>query len=199
MRTVKRCPGCNRHLRVVLGTSFNRKEDSEDGLQPWCRECDWNGKATLDEAWNRFRRVLAAEPQSALLWTRETYLALLGDDPKCHWCGTRCREWSIGHWIDRISSTYGHIPSNSIVCCTPCNFQKGHKSTEQHRMFLAGLIKRCDEFPTGLGVHPWGKIPWDHYPSASRFFQRKSAPDLSAFVIPDPQLHLPLAAGGNGR
>lgn len=199
---VKICPGCSRHLWVALPSSleiipvghspvaFNRKRDSDDGLQPWCRTCDWHGKATLDEAWNRFRAVLAKEPASALEWTKDSYLELLGDDPTCNWCGTRCREWSVGHWIDRQTSDYGHVPSNSVVCCTPCNFHKGHKPYSSHELFLRSIVKSCPEFPHGMGRHPWGKIPWNDYPSSSKKFRRAIAPDLSAHVVASAQMSL---------
>lgn len=189
---MKPCPCCKRHLRVALPASvaFNLKTDAIDGLQPWCRTCDWDGKATLAEAWNRFQRVLRAEPQSAPMWTEDLYLQVLGEMPECNWCGAQCREWGIGHWIDRVSSAYGHIPSNSVVCCSPCNFHKGHKPSSGHEMYLRGLLQSCKEFPSGTGRHPWGKIPWNDYPSSSRHFKRVSAPDLSAHVVADPQLSL---------
>lgn len=44
----KRCPRCTRLLRVVIGESFNRKTDSIDGLQPWCRECDAKNKNDIE-------------------------------------------------------------------------------------------------------------------------------------------------------
>jgi hypothetical protein len=209
MRDVKKCPGCNRHLRVVITSSagprefnrnghpvptslpyasFNRKLGTPDGLQPYCRTCDWNGKATLEEAWNRLCRVLDGEPQSAALWTMQMYFDLLGCDPSCNWCGSSCREWGIGHWIDRQSSDYGHIPSNCVVCCTPCNMHKGHKPYSVHDVFLRGLLKSSPEFSHGRGPHPWGKIPWDLYPSSSREFRRVGPPDLSAFVVDDAQV-----------
>lgn len=190
MDRVSYCPGCKRHLRVVLGASFNRKVDSCDGLQPWCRECDWKGKATLAEAWNRFSRVLAKEPQSQLAWNEELYLSMLGDEPTCNWCGSSCREWGIGHWIDRIDSRAPHLPSNCVVCCTPCNFHKGHKPNYLHEQFLSTLLVSCPQFPRGIGRYPWGKIPWGDIPSSSKVFRRVSAPDLSEFVVPDPQLTL---------
>lgn len=192
MDRVKICSGCNRHLTVALPSSvaFNRKAGTYDGLQPWCRTCDWHGKATLDEAWNRFQQALKKEAASLAMWTKETYLELLGKEPTCNWCGTRCREWSIGHWVDRQSSDYGHIPSNSVVCCTPCNMHKGHKPYSVHELFLRPLIRSCAEFPQGTGRHPWGKIPWDLYPSSSKKFRRAVPPDLSAHVVPSAQLDL---------
>lgn len=189
---MKQCPSCKRHLTVAVASSlaFNLKTGTCDGLQPWCRTCDWHGKATLDEAWNRFQSTLRKEPSTLEQWTRETYLALLGDDPHCNWCGTRCRDWSVGHWIDRTSSDYGHIPSNSVVCCTPCNMHKGHKPHSAYEPFLRSLLKSCPEFPQGTGRYPWGKIPWNDYPSSSKHFRRVFPPDLSAHVVADPQLSL---------
>jgi hypothetical protein len=189
---VKWCPGCNRHLMVATPSSiaFNRKTDTVDGLQPYCRTCDWLGKATLDEAWNRFSIVLRKEPMSARLWTKESYLDMLGAEPTCNWCGSICREWGIGHWIDRQSSDYGHVPTNSVVCCSPCNFHKGHKPSQVHEAFLRSLLQPSREFPQGQGRHPWGKIPWNDYPSSSRYFRRVAPPDLSEHVIPDPQMVL---------
>lgn len=190
MRDVKDCPGCKRHLKVALPSSiaFNKKTDSTDGLQPWCRTCDWNGKATLDEAWNRFRRVLETNENGRHLysWTKESYLQLLGDDPRCAWCGSRCREWAIGYWIDRQSSKSGYAPTNSVVCCTPCNFHKGHRPYSTYEPFLRGLLSSCKEFPQGQGRHPWGKIPWDDYPSSSKTFGRISPPDLSEHIAYGP-------------
>ena len=191
---MSRCPGCKRHLRVVLGASFNRKTVAIDGLQPYCRECDWKGKATLAQAWNRFKRELLREPQVLAAWTPELYFALLGDNPTCNWCGSGCREWGIGHWIDRIDSKDPHVPSNCVVCCTPCNFHKGHKPHSIHETFLRGLLASCPQFPSGMGRYPWGKIPWGDVPSSSRRFKRVSAPDLSEFVVPDPQLSMLLGA-----
>lgn len=190
---MKPCPSCKRHLRVALPSSvaFNRKADTEDGLQPWCRTCDWHGKATLDEAWNCLRRFLEkSESSSLLLWTKESYLSLVGDDPSCQWCGARCREWTMGHWLDRQSSKSGHVPSNCVVCCTPCNMHKGHKPSQVHEAFLRSLLAPSREFPSGQGRHPWGKIPWDDYPSSSKTFSRRMPPDLSAHVVPDPQMRL---------
>lgn len=192
---MKICSGCKRHLRVVIPSSdkpaFNRKLGTDDGLQPFCRTCDWNGKATLDEAWNRFSRVLRDEPASAPLWTRQMYFDVLGADPACNWCGSSCREWGIGHWIDRQSSDYGHIPSNCVVCCTPCNMHKGHKPYGVYEAtLLRSLLKSCSEFPHGTGRHPWGKVPWDLYPSSSKHFQRVMPPDLSAHVVKSNQLDM---------
>lgn len=200
---VKTCSGCNRHLWVAAPSSleiiprgykqvaFNRKTGTSDGLQPWCRTCDWNGKATINEAWNTLRRFLEErEPQSLSRWTKDLYLQIVGDDPHCQWCGARCREWGIGHWLDRQSSKSGHIPSNCVPCCSPCNFHKGHKTYANHAAYLRSLLIACPQFPQGQGAHPWGKIPWDDYESSSKRFERKMPPDLSEHVVHSPQLSL---------
>lgn len=196
MSYVKHCPGCDRHLMVAIPSSpvvaFNRKRGTWDGYQPYCRTCDWHGKTTLEEAWNRFGRTLT--PHEQTLWTFEIYLGIVGDDPRCNWCGSSCREWGIGHWIDRISSDYGHITSNCVACCTPCNFHKGHKPQAVHEQFLRSLLRSCSEFPSGTGRHPWGKIPWNENPSSSRRFERVAAPDLTAHVR-EIQLGLGLCGG----
>lgn len=200
---VKTCPGCKRYLWVAAPpsmeeiprgyrqVSFNRKTGTEDGLQPWCRTCDWNGKATLHEAWNTLRRFLEErEPQSLVFWTKDLYLQTIGNDPHCNWCGSRCRDWGIGHWLDRQSNKSGHIPSNCVVCCSPCNFHKGHKTYANHEVFLRSLLQACPRFQHGQGPHPWGKIPWDDYESSSKRFERKMPPDLSEYVFKSTQLSL---------
>jgi hypothetical protein len=213
---VKYCPGCNRHLWVALPSSleiipaeywkrdstprlvsFNRKNGPTDHLQPYCRTCDWNGKATIEEAWNRFQRELEKEPATAHLWTQEIYESILGDEPECHYCGSRCRDWGIGHWIDRITTKdvnrrerIPHLPDNAVVCCTPCNYHKGQKSADAHQRYIETLIVACPRVPNGRGIYPWTKVQWNDHPSASKFFSRVYAPDLTAHTVPDPQLLL---------
>lgn len=187
---MKVCPRCTRHLRVVVPSSdkpaFNSKSGPSDGLQPWCRTCDWHGKGTLEEAWNSLVRFLRdKEPQHVHLWTFDEYAKTVGEHPTCTYCGSLCREWGRGHWLDRQSSTYGHIPSNCVPCCAPCNFHKGHKTPAVYEATtLRGLLAP----PHGYGLHPRGKIPWDTYESSSKRFVRVSAPDLSAHVVDDMQL-----------
>lgn len=60
--------------------------------------------------------------------------------------------------------------------------------------FLRSVLAPSKEFPSGLGRHPWGKIPWDEYPSSSKTFRRRMPPDLSEHVVPDPQLSFALVA-----
>jgi len=212
---MKHCPGCDRHLWVALPSSldeipdgyfgrkkkgeqrapisFNRKLGTFDGLQPYCLECDWNGKATIEEAWNRFCDVLEKEPANKALWSFELYEQKVGPDPHCQWCGSRCRDWGIGFWIDRQHNDDLHHPNNCVPCCSPCNFRKGQQEYEVYATtFLRPVIKACPQFPTGMGQCPWGQVPHSSYPSNGRKFRRVYPPDLSAYVVSDPQMRLAL-------
>lgn len=209
---VKHCPGCNRHLWVALPSSleeipenffgpknkrdersrisFNRKLGTTDGLQPYCLECDWNGKTTIEEAWNNLVRQLKSAGEMANLskWTFEIYQQKMGAEPHCTWCGSRCRDWGIGHWIDRQSNGDGHHPDNCVPCCSPCNFRKGQQDYEVYATtFLRPVIKSCPQLMTGMGQCPWGQVPHSSYPSNGRKFRRIYPPDLSSFVVANPQ------------
>lgn len=194
------CSGCNRHLRVVVPSStypaFNKKVGTENGLQPFCRECDWRGKNTIQQAWNKFHAQVLLEGIDHL-WTRASYMALLGDDPRCHWCDARPHDWAMGHWIDRTSSIdqrkgykFFHLPDNAVVCCWPCNSHKGHKTGADHARFIETLVRSCSRYPRATGMYPLGGIPWNDHPSSSNTFSRSDPPDLSAHVVMSQQLQL---------
>lgn len=178
---MKRCSGCNRLIEAIAGTSFNRKTGTDDGLQPWCRECDFNQKGAEKHGWKNFARRLD-ETGEMHLWTRERYEQLM-DDFTCHYCGTFCPRWSQGYWVDRIDNDIGYRPDNCLPACKPCNFKKTNDGPEQFHLYMQPLLARY-----GRGKIPWGKI--------SAKFSELRAPDLSQFVVPDPQIELPLALGG---
>lgn len=175
MRAVKRCQGCRRLLEVHAGTSFNLKEGSADGLQPYCRECDYNQKGESRHGWKNFQRRLI-ETGELHLWTQDAYETMMGDY-RCHYCGTLCPRWGAGYWVDRIDNDIGYRPDNCVAACKPCNFRKSNDGPEQFHFALTALLTRY-----GRGKIPWAKV--------SAKFKECKAPDLSRYVVADPQLAL---------
>lgn len=183
MRPVKRCSGCSRLIEAIAGTSFNRKDGTEDGLQPWCRECDFLQKGEERHGWKNFVRRLDERGESHL-WVRADYERVMCLAPEgayhCHYCGTLCPRWSQGYWVDRVDNDIGYRPDNCLPCCKPCNFRKSSDGPEQFHLYISELIKRY-----GRGRIPWAKV--------SVKFKELRAPDLTRFVVPDPQLSLLLS------
>lgn len=179
MPLTKRCPRCDRWLRVVLGQTFNRNRSSvsSDGLQLLCRECDERRKATeIAYGYKALLRAIAREG-TAREWSEDAYRALVEPDV-CHWCKGRLSDWGKGHKIDRIDSMHPHVPWNAVACCSACNWSKGSSNPESwQRTALAPLL---------LSYGP-GKIPWEAVDPKGP--KRVRIPDLRPYVV-EVQLRL---------
>lgn len=57
---------------------------------------------------------------------------ILGD---CHYCGV-----AKSNGIDRIDSSVGYLPENSVSCCAPCNRAKSDMSYEDFKKYLKRLV-----------------------------------------------------------
>jgi hypothetical protein len=172
----KLCPRCGVLLRVLVGVTFNRKTDSADGLQPWCRRCDHLNKRNPDNGWRNFHRILPAH--EAALWTETAYLAMMGDF-RCHTCGANVCEWSGGYWVDRISNKRGYLAGNCRPCCWGCNRLKSNRNPESFEWDVRAYVERYGR----------GRVPWDQIQPGVEH-TADNAPDLSEHAVPTKQIGL---------
>ncbi len=173
---IKICSGCRRPLLVTPET-FNRKTQSVDGLQPYCRECDFRQKHEPEKSWKAFVRCLKARSLGEeRVWSADVYFRTIGDR-LCHYCKGDVSSWSGGYWLDKIDPAGRYEPANCVPCCWPCNCVKSNRPEAVFREDLSPLLA---EF--GPGKVPWGA----RYPTR---FKRVEPPNLSAYVR-SPQLSL---------
>lgn len=181
----KRCSGCHKVLRVVPNVTFDRHKKKADGLQPFCKSCDWKTNNLGDQGkrngWCRLKRVVEAKnPDYLPLWSWESYLEMMKDF-KCFYCGSDVVLWSgSGYWVDRIDSGIGYHPGNCVPCCAGCNFLKTNRASQSFRLMLQPL----------LDSYPFGKIPWSEHQPRVKFVENPY--DLSSYAIEDLQLQLQL-------
>lgn len=168
----KVCPGCRRRIKVIVGTTFNRKSATTDGLQPWCRECDARNKLGAQNGWKNFRRMLVERRSGEeRMWSRKSYEEMMGNFT-CWYCGNDVTEWSQGYWVDKQSASRGYEPSNCVPCCKPCNFEKCNRNSEAWHNMIQNLLKR----------YPRGRVPWNEI-SPKWVHTSSSVPKLSDYVV----------------
>src|SRR5207244_1433978 len=68
--------------------------------------------------------------------TAEQYAALIQD--KCIYCG---KEPAPYNGLDRVDSSKGYTPENTVACCTRCNYAKNDFSIEEFRQWLLKIIE----------------------------------------------------------
>lgn len=172
----KKCQGCGVVYKVEVGVTFNKKEKSKDGLQPYCRRCDQKYKNNATNGWRNFSRELTNNhPECVGKWTKEKYLELMGQF-KCTTCGANVSDWGDGYWVDRISNNRGYTPDNCRPSCKPCNFTKSNSNPEVSIPLIKGYVDRY-----GLG-----KVPWDQI--SPKFVHVDSRlPDLSAYIVEEQE------------
>lgn len=183
----KKCSGCGRLLKIIIGLTFNRKTKAWDGLQPFCRECDARQKGERTKGWARFQHALRERGLGEEAhWSRGKYESLMGDFA-CHYCGNPVENWSSGYWVDKVSSDRGYKPDNVVPCCWPCNCEKSNYNPEAWHHTIAGLVGPG-------GRYKRGAVPWDEI--AKYRHSDNSIPSLAEYEVEAEQIDL--FASGTG-
>ena len=162
----KRCSSCTKLYRRA---AFDGHVREHDGLQPFCRGCDWDAKrkphrrwrALLQQAKSRGLRVEMTEPE---------YLTILRGG-LCHWCRWPPFVWG-GGCMDRLEVAGHYLMSNCVLCCAPCNRYRNNLPVDIWSPMIAALVAR-------------------NGPGPLRHVMPPARPDMSRFEIQDPQLLLP--------
>jgi len=166
----KRCPRCERHLQLILGTTFNSHANTHDGHQPWCIECDRTNKALdLDYAWTQFQAACERDG-TRHAWTQREFVELLLPD-RCHWCKGRLSIYGSGFKLDRVDNCLPHEQHNCVPACAGCNMKRGDLHPEAWSTEVLGYLARYGE----------GKVPW--HIICQKKIRLHRIPDLRPYVL----------------
>lgn len=174
----KRCGTCGGWFQLQA-FSVDNSETAVLGRQPQCKRCRARWEQHPVNAWKRFKAESEANEPTCLQlpdgWTMELYLARWeAAEGKCQMCGAGLREWQVsGHCLDRVINDDGHIPSNCMFLCWPCNRSKGNKPWAGFKLEMAAKLKD----------HGWGFVPWTNYGN----FKRAKLPDVEQWRVPTPE------------
>jgi hypothetical protein len=157
MRT-KRCEKCRRLYRIAAFDPHCRKGD---GLQPFCRRCDYLAKLKPHRGYRRMLDAAVRKGKVVTLTSRE-YMQLIAAD-RCHWCDGPLRHWA-GYWIDRVDNNEGYIATNCVPCCWPCNKFKATMDPYMWADIAAGIRQRRN-----AGQHNWAQWMPPPIPNVDRF------------------------------
>jgi 5-methylcytosine-specific restriction endonuclease McrA len=113
----------------------------------------------------RFLRAMRGK-KKAIKFSRENVYAR--DKGKCQYCGTR---------VGRHEATYDHVTpkaqggntnwENIVICCVPCNQDKGNRTPSQAKMRLLSTPVKPKRLPDGMTITlMWRKnepISWKQF------------------------------------
>lgn len=149
-RAEKRCARCRFWFPFA---AFDR---DGNGHQSWCKECKDSWETTADGVHSRLLEALEkVEPESVHLWTLEAFnRRWLECGGKCTYCGNGLRAYQkSGMTLDRMDSKdRRHTPDTAVLCCWPCNRQKGDMEYGEWLHFINGLRARHH------GTVNWGAV-----------------------------------------
>jgi hypothetical protein len=151
----KRCSGeCRKTYRKAAGSliSFDPHIGKPDGLQPFCRTCDWDAKHKAHRGWKRLRKEAAKRGLSVSI-TEFEYRKII-ECNQCRWCKGQLLRWG-GYWVDRTDSKKHYEPGNVVPCCRWCNHYKNDLPIEVWEAMLSGLLMRF-----GVGSGDSRRLDW---------------------------------------
>ena len=159
--------------------AFDGHCGTHDGLQPFCRRCDWKAKRSPHRGYERF--VAACKARGEEPWPRDEYLAFMSAARwECSYCGGTVYEWGSGYWIDRIDSAHGYaLRRNCATCCWPCNRLKSNFTPSYAAEQIEAQVRRWGR----------GRVPWQTIIPGLKI----SGPDVSSLrVSVQASLDMPL-------
>ncbi len=178
----KRCGKCRKNYRKAAGIerAFDPHKRTRDGLQQFCRECDWDAKHEPWRGWKRLR----ADTRKLRIEISEFQYRQIIESNRCHWCRGRLFDWG-GYWLDRLDSKKHYEIGNVVACCQWCNRYKNDLPEETWATMISALIQRY-----GTGTGEARRMNW--VALGGRYVCTR--PDLSRLVIRESH---PLLAWSN--
>lgn len=175
----KTCGKCRKRYRKAAGSgirAFDPHRSRPDGLQPFCRACDFDAKQKPHRGWTR----LLADKRGVLIEISEFEYREIIACGTCYWCKGNVFRWG-GYWIDRVDNQKNYERGNMAPCCRWCNQYKSDLPEELFREMIDSLIRR---FGIGSGNSRW--FNWELYGNK----YKSKRPDLSRLEIKESTLDL---------
>jgi hypothetical protein len=134
-RDGKTCGGeCRKNYRR---DAFDPHSGKPDGLQPFCKLCDWNAKHKPHRGWRRLTSD-ARHRNLRVEISEFEYMQLIAAN-RCHWCKGELFLWG-GYWIDRRDSGAHYEAGNVVPCCHWCNRYKNDLPEKLWASMIESLI-----------------------------------------------------------
>lgn len=172
---VKSCGKCRTKYRTADRSgqkAFDTHSKSADGLQPFCRACDWDCKNQPHRGYAR----LKSEGRGILVEINESQYRDVIAGNECHWCRGQLFLWS-GYWVDRLDNDRNYEIGNVVPCCRWCNHYKNDLPQELWIAMIEALLHKH-----GTGPRERKVFRWDQY-DPRKF--KSTRPDLSRLIVRD--------------